>query len=144
MAIFFISDRYLKNLALGLEKNESYFLIKNLFSFSLAKNQYMAFSLPVSGQILMPIIFIIIITLIIVIFWLVFKHRAITLKPLILTFIVFGAISNILDRYQYGYVIDYFNLKNFSIFNLADIMISLGTIFLIYLYCVKNKISDEH
>ncbi len=42
-----------------------------------------------------------------------------------------GAISNIIDRLSYGYVIDYLSLRYFTVFNLADVMISSGAIILI-------------
>jgi signal peptidase II len=62
---------------------------------------------------------------------LILKAKKLTLEALILTFVLFGAISNIVDRLQYGFVIDYLEIKNFTIFNLADVMISSGALFLI-------------
>ncbi|MBU1778489.1 signal peptidase II, partial [Patescibacteria group bacterium] len=50
-------------------------------------------------------------------------------------FIIFGAISNLTDRLEYGYVIDYFSLKYFTIFNLADVMIVIGV------FCLFKKIA---
>jgi signal peptidase II len=37
-----------------------------------------------------------------------------------------GAFSNLYDRLHYGYVIDYFDLKYFTVFNLSDVMIIIG------------------
>lgn len=50
-----------------------------------------------------------------------------------------GAISNIADRLYFGCVIDFIDLKFWPIFNLADIFISLGVIFLIVHVFKKNK-----
>lgn len=139
IAIFFVIDRFLKKIALEIGFGEKISIINDVFSFSLAKNEYIAFSLPLSGPLLMPIIVIIILTLIAFVSWTIYKNKTITLDSLALTFIIFGAISNMVDRYQYKYVIDYFSLTNFSVFNLADIMISIGTIFYIFLYYRKSK-----
>ncbi|MFA5777641.1 MAG: signal peptidase II [Parcubacteria group bacterium] len=48
-----------------------------------------------------------------------------------LVFILSGAISNIIDRIRYGCVIDFINLNFWPVFNLADIFIVLGIIFLL-------------
>jgi lipoprotein signal peptidase len=42
-----------------------------------------------------------------------------------------GGISNIIDRLQFGCVIDFIDLKFWPIFNLADIYITIGVIILI-------------
>jgi signal peptidase II len=39
---------------------------------------------------------------------------------------VFGALSNVLDRYLYGGVVDFIRIGNFPWFNVADFLISLG------------------
>ncbi len=56
-----------------------------------------------------------------------------------LTFIIFGAMSNLLDRLKYGCVICYLDLKYFTVFNLADIMIVGGALWLLILITTKNK-----
>lgn len=42
-----------------------------------------------------------------------------------------GGFSNLLDRIRYDAVIDYIHVSRFSVLNIADLMISLGTILLI-------------
>lgn len=42
-----------------------------------------------------------------------------------------GAIANLVDRYNYGCVIDFINLNFFPIFNFADIFITIGVIMII-------------
>jgi signal peptidase II len=42
-----------------------------------------------------------------------------------------GAIGNLLDRLTYGYVTDFISIGFFPIFNLADLSITLGTLFFI-------------
>ena len=57
-----------------------------------------------------------------------------------------GALSNIIDRVQYGAVADFFHLhwgaRSFFVFNLADAMISLGAVLLILdMVLPKKKIN---
>ncbi len=48
-------------------------------------------------------------------------------------FILSGALGNGLDRFLFGYVVDFldFRLINFPVFNLADVFINVGIIFLL-------------
>lgn len=133
IAIFFAADRYLKYMALQLPPGESYSLISSIFSFSLSKNPYIAFSLPLSPSVTFPLVIFTITLLSGIIVWLIYKKKRLSLQVLLLTLILLGAISNAIDRWQYGYVIDYLSINNFSIFNIADAMISTGTILYIYL-----------
>ncbi|MEI6529331.1 MAG: signal peptidase II [Candidatus Falkowbacteria bacterium] len=129
IAIFFIVDRYLKLLALNQNLQPPVKLIGNFFSFNFTPNYYMAFSLPFSGLVLNSIIIAVIFGLIYLIFYLILNDYKPKSSIILLTIILFGAISNILDRISCGYVIDYFELRYFTVFNLADAMISLGAIF---------------
>lgn len=42
-----------------------------------------------------------------------------------------GAVGNMLDRIKYGYVIDFISIRNFPVFNIADLCISLGVALLL-------------
>ena len=48
-------------------------------------------------------------------------------------FILAGALGNGLDRFLFGYVVDFFDLRliNFPVFNLADVFINVGILFLL-------------
>ena len=52
--------------------------------------------------------------------------------PGLTVFLVLGAASNLYDRLKYEYVIDYIDLKWFTVFNLADSMIVVGAGLLIW------------
>lgn len=133
-----MADRGLKIFAQN-NGSETYFrLLSDWFLFRFTPNPYISFSLPFSGILLNITIILIIIGLIYYIFYLILNKKNQLLNPndrkitlILLTIILFGAISNIQDRLIYGYVIDYLELKYFTVFNLADIMISGGTIILI-------------
>ncbi len=53
-----------------------------------------------------------------------------------------GGLSNILDRFTYGAVVDYFYWHygfEFAIFNLADVIINLGVAIVIYIQIKKAR-----
>jgi len=134
LAIFFvILDRFFKILALNYYENIKLDLISDYFGFTLAKNYYIAFSLPLSGPILT--VFIVVIILILLYFELTLIKKQEHIQAMCLTFVIFGAISNVIDRIKYGFVIDYLDLKYFTVFNIADSMIVVGVV----LFIILNK-----
>ena len=48
------------------------------------------------------------------------------------TAILGGAVANLIDRAQTGYVVDFFDFRIWPVFNVADIAIVLGMGFMIY------------
>lgn len=132
--IFFIFDRILKFLAISSTVNSGQQIIGDLLLFNFVPNYNIAFSLPFSGLWLNILISLIIIILLAYLF----KTKGLEKSALYL--IIFGAISNIIDRWYYGYVIDYLDLKWFTIFNLADTLICCGTIVLIFSIFKKSHV----
>ncbi len=62
-------------------------------------------------------------------YYVVAKKKEIRLFTLIpLAMVAGGGISNVADRFQFGYVVDYINVYciNYPVFNLADICIVVG------------------
>ena len=130
VAIFFlVLDRFLKFLAVENFINKQVNLLGSIFTFNFTPNYNIAFSLPVSGAWLNFAVGLIILVLI---FWLIFLIKKQDLpRAICLAFIILGAVSNLADRINYGFVIDYFDLKYFTVFNLADVMIAGGVIMLL-------------
>ncbi|MBI5918843.1 MAG: lipoprotein signal peptidase [Nitrosomonadales bacterium] len=64
------------------------------------------------------------------------KHAAQTLFCFALTMILGGALGNLIDRIQLGYVVDFLNFHwnehHFPAFNLADSAITLGAVLLLW------------
>lgn len=58
--------------------------------------------------------------------------------PFFAILILAGALSNILDRAQFGCVTDFIDIKFWPIFNLADIYITIGVILLTLNISRKN------
>ncbi|MFA6250978.1 MAG: signal peptidase II [Candidatus Shapirobacteria bacterium] len=113
-------------------------LICDWFRIVLAKNQGIAFSLPIFGRWLSIVIFLIIIFLIYV-FVSKIKKTA-YFETVLYSAIILGAASNLYDRLKFGYVIDYFSLKYYSVFNIADALIMFGLLGLFWLTIDKNRL----
>jgi len=123
--LLFILDRSLKKFALEGATKEIYF-----FNFSLSTNPNIALGIPLKG-----IFFYFLLT--IILFWVVLKLiKSYQQRNLVsvscLTLILVGAFSNLLDRWKHGLVIDYFDLPFVAVFNMADLMILVGVIILIW------------
>ncbi len=58
-----------------------------------------------------------------------------------LLFILVGGLSNLIDRLAWGGVVDFIRLPPFPSFNLADIMICLGTALLLVDLPKRKKLS---
>lgn len=132
-AIFFIADRLFKLLALNLPNGFNQKILGDILIFNFIPNYNIAFSLPLSGLWLNILISLIIVILIL------YTAKAKGFEKSALYLIIIGAVSNIIDRWRYGYVIDYLDLKWFTVFNLADVLICLGTLILMISLFKKTR-----
>ena len=83
-------------------------------------------------------------SILIIIFLLSFiRNESSILSNLSISFIIGGALGNVLDRFTYGAVVDFISLhaKGFSwyIFNIADMFIVLGVILFILSQFILSK-----
>lgn len=138
--VFFVSaDRLLKFLAISDYAERPVNILGDILRFSFMKNYNIAFSLPLSGSVLNYLVAVIILYFVFSFIFLLFKKEYST--ALFFLAIIIGATSNLCDRLYYGYVIDYLELKYFTVFNLADAMIVLGAGGLIIKNFVIKKIA---
>lgn len=137
--LFLVVDRFLKTLAHAGFFDDPIYFIGNIFSLDLAKNYYIALSLPWSAGTSLNLLTLLIIVGLTYYLVYLFKKRAPAEKKGLLFFLVLGAVSNFADRIEWGYVIDYFDLKYFTVFNLADVMIVIGAGGLIWLNIKRKK-----
>ena len=120
--------------------NYKTFINKDFLIFRLVfvKNYGAAFNIFSGNRIFLScisIIFSILLT------YLILRKNTISIYDLYsYSFILGGTIGNGMDRILRGFVIDFINLNfiNFPVFNIADISINIGFIFLIYTI-FKNK-----
>ena len=62
-------------------------------------------------------------------------------------FILAGAVGNGIDRFLFGYVVDFFDFRliNFPVFNIADIAINIGVIILlIFSFTISPKLDSKN
>ena len=112
-----------------------------VINIAVFQNKNMAFGLPFSGWPLLIMQLAIVCTLI----WYVYSYykRKKYCHSFGLVLVITGAISNIIDRIRFGYVVDYIALfpdllYAYSIFNIADISIVIGLIFFIVCFLKKE------
>ena len=142
--IIFSLDRISKFYVISQsEKNLSYDLFKSKFlDINLVWNEGIAFGLlSFNKDYLYNLLTILIIVLIIIIFFMILKSKG--LKKYSLLMVLGGALGNLYDRIYFNAVPDFidFHIGNFHwfIFNVSDIFISLGVLFLISLELINNK-----
>lgn len=105
-------------------------LIENILSIKLVENTGIAFGINSESN--KNNIIASIIVLIFIIRFMITKKEMITqYVRFLLSLIIAGGVGNVIDRIGYGAVIDFINLKNVPIFNIADIYIVVGWILFI-------------
>ena len=147
----FLFDRISKIYVINLDKKflESEIFSSKYLNISLIWNEGIAFGLLSFDQgILYNILTFLIILITFFIFVMILKSSG--FKKYSLLMILGGALGNIFDRITYKAVPDFidFHIGNFHwfIFNVADIFITLGVIFMILLEFIqndKNNVNDQ-
>ena len=109
-----------------------------LFKLDFVKNYGAAFNIFSGSRIFLSLISIFFSILLI---YLILRKNTLNKFDLLsYSFILGGTIGNGIDRILKGFVIDFINLNiiNFPVFNIADISINVGFIFILY-KIFKNK-----
>ena len=140
----FLLDRVSKIIIIYFHNNSqvSNYEINSFLSFNLIWNEGIAFGLfSFDEKFYYNSMTIIIFFVTLIIFYLMLKSKSIEKFGFMM--ILGGSMGNIFDRLYYFSVPDFidihFNNFNWFIFNVADIFISLGVTFLIYLEIFKKK-----
>ena len=140
----FSLDRFSKSYVISQnEKNLSVDLFTSKFlNISLIWNEGIAFGLlSFDESYFYNFLTILIIIIIIVIFFMILKSEG--LKKYSFLMVLGGALGNLYDRIFFKAVPDFidFHIGNFHwfIFNVSDIFISLGVLFLIILELINNQ-----
>ena len=131
-------DQFTKYL---MSYNNKLFINKDflLFKLDFVKNYGAAFNIFSGSRIFLSLISIFFSILLI---YLIFRKNSLNSFDLYsYSFILGGTFGNGIDRILKGYVIDFINLNiiNFPVFNIADISINIGFIFLLYNIFKNNR-----
>ena len=110
-----------------------------LFKLDFVKNYGAAFNIFSGSRLFLSLISIFFSILLI---YLIFRKNTLNSFDLYsYSFILGGTIGNGIDRIYKGFVVDFINLNiiNFPVFNIADICINIGFIFLLYKIFKNNQ-----
>jgi len=138
-AMFFVGDRILKTIAVNGLWEMPINLLGSWLRFDFVPHYYIAFSLPWGGKSLLAITGVIILAILFYVFYLFLAKKLKWELFFPLTVLLFGAISNFIDRVRYGYVIDYLSGRYFTVFNLADVLIVAVVTWLLFKTFRKNN-----
>ena len=145
--IFFL-DRISKSYVINLDKlNYSSELYKSKFlNINLIWNEGIAFGLLSFDQgNLYNLISLLIAIIIVIVFFMIIKNNNIKRYPLLMIF--GGAVGNLYDRITFKAVPDFIDIHigefHWFIFNVADIFISIGVIFMIFFELIGNSNTDH-
>ena len=139
LSIFIVLiDQFTKYLMLYNKK----FLINKdfiLFKLDFVKNYGAAFNIFSGSRVFLSLISIF---FSILLFYLIFRKNTLNSFDLYsYSFILGGTIGNGIDRIYRGFVVDFIilNIINFPVFNIADMSINIGFIFLLYKIFKNNQ-----
>ena len=149
-------DVLLMLLLIAADQATKYFAVSNLmnirpwvvcdgvFELHYLENRGAAFGMLQDQKVFFILIAVIILAAIVYVLLKVPYQKMYTKLHITLVFIASGAIGNLIDRIRYDYVVDflYFSLINFPIFNVADIYVTLSSIYLVILLLFVYKESD--
>lgn len=127
--------------ATQLKGKPSMQIIPDVFELSYVENAGVAFGLlgQIADPFRIPLIVILPLIATSIIGFIVWRWRNRNMRMLLpLVLVLSGAIGNILDRVNYGYVIDFFYFHyqysyNFPVFNVADMLVFIGGSWFMYL-----------
>ncbi len=118
---------------------------EDFFRLSLVRNPGIAFGLKIGGQAVLSGISIVASIIIIIVISKLNNRNKLELWGY--TFVLGGALGNLIDRMLYGKVVDFldfdfpdFIMERWPVFNVADSFVSIGMVILLiyYLFFEKN------
>jgi signal peptidase II len=124
-AVALALDQYTKTLVVhAFAPGESRIAIPHVLYWTYVQNAHGAFGLFGSSPFLLVLMAIIVLG----VFWFAFREAAAASVAVRVAFgaIAGGAIGNVIDRFHYGYVVDFIDLRWWPVFNVADSCISVG------------------
>jgi signal peptidase II len=121
----------------GVAPGESRIAVPHLLFWTYVQNHRGAFGLFGSQAWLLVGMAIVVLAL----FWFAFRDAAAKSALVQVAFgaIFGGAVGNIVDRFHYGYVVDFIDLRWWPVFNAADSCITVGVALLVISSIVKER-----
>ena len=141
-------DQLSKSIIRGhFELYESKNIIKKLFSFTYIHNEGMAWGMLEGKRIIFIILTVVILFACFFVYSNIYNISKYAPVKYGIIVLMSGALGNMIDRIEYGYVIDFieFDFIDFPIFNIADIYVVLSMIllFAVLIFRYSNEEFDE-
>ncbi len=137
-------DQYTKYLAvLHLKGQADYVLIPNIFRLTYVENFGAAFGTMQNRTIVLLLVTSALLLYLLLLYINLLHRSGYRVLRLLCLFIMAGGIGNLIDRVQYGFVVDFFNFEwiDFPVFNVADCYITCGVFILIF--CMFTIYKDD-
>ena len=135
-------DRLTKYLAIvKLKGQDSFVILKDVFELTYLENFGTAFGMFQNKKIFILIMGIVFMAIVLWVLVRIPNSKRFLPFHLSVAGILAGGISNMIDRFQYGYVVDFFSfvLIHFPIFNVADCYIVVSVFFLLVMFLFVYK-----
>lgn len=101
-------------------------IIPSVLNFHLVYNSGAAYGLFHNQR-----FFLLSVSLVIIMGLVFFWHYFTKNMKFAMSWVLIGALGNFIDRFYYGYVIDFIDIGIIPVFNIADICINIGILFYI-------------
>jgi len=138
----FVLDQLVKHgIVTAFAPGESRIAIPRLLYWTFVENRRGAFGLFGNHAWVLVAMALVVLA----VFWFAFKDAAKRSYLVQIAFggIVGGAVGNIVDRFHYGFVVDFIDLRWWPVFNVADSCISVGVVLLV-LASLRRQDSGAH
>ncbi len=129
LSIFFLDQLSKLIVSNELISGESFPVLENIFHITLVYNRGAAFGMLKNQNSLFIFVSLIVIIMILLILR---KRRNVDIFVISLSFILGGALGNLMDRILLGYVVDFLDFRIWPVFNLADSAVTIGAFLLCY------------
>lgn len=142
VVIFVAIDQISKSIVISTMKlSQKVVLIENFFSLTHVRNYGAGFSILQNARLFLTVISII--AIIVLSYMLITSNRKDKVLNISYLFIISGAIGNLIDRINNGYVIDFLDFiifgYDFPVFNVADCFITVGCFLMIIMVLKDSK-----
>jgi signal peptidase II len=136
--ITLLLDQWTKHIvSTTFESGESRIVVPHVLWWTYVQNHRGAFGLFGSQAWLLVVMAIAVLG----IFWFAFRDAAAQSGLVRVAFgaIVGGAVGNIVDRFHYGFVVDFIDLHWWPVFNVADSCITVGVALLVLSSLIRSR-----
>lgn len=134
-----VADQFIKIfVSKFLDPADTIPLINNVLHVTFVRNSGCAFGL-FNGQNLIFPVTTAILALALFVYCFIRRDKTNAILRLAAILIIFGAASNLIDRFRVGHVIDFIDLRVWPVFNFADSAITTGAAIFIFEMAIKRE-----